>query len=83
VTFDSALVEEATNRVVAAEKLIERTALQSMTKAELSQIAQEIDIAGCAGMTKAHLGKAPDQVMCRSVASGCLTAGILVPGLRT
>ncbi|MFT4774289.1 MAG: hypothetical protein ACI83Y_001890 [Candidatus Azotimanducaceae bacterium] len=83
MTSDSALVEEATNRVVAAEKSIERTALQSMTKAEFSEMAHDIDIDGCADMTKAQLVKMPDQVRCWSIASGCLTAGMSVPGLGT
>jgi Ca2+-binding EF-hand superfamily protein len=60
VTSGSALVEEATDRVVAAEKSIERTALQSMTKAELSEMTQDIDIDGRADMTKAQLVKAID-----------------------
>ena len=48
-------VEEATDRAVAAEKSIERAALKSMTKAELYQMAQDIDIDGRADMTKAQL----------------------------
>ncbi len=49
------LVEEATDRAVAAEKSVERIALKSMTKAELYQMAQDIDIEGRADMTKAQL----------------------------
>ena len=49
------LVDEATDRVVAAEKSVERTALTSMTKAELYQMAQDLDIDGRAEMTKAQL----------------------------
>ncbi len=49
------LVEEATDRVVAAERSIERAALKSMTKAELYQMAQDIGIEGRAEMTKAQL----------------------------
>lgn len=49
------LVEEATDRAVAAEKSVERIALKSMTKAELYQMAQDIDIDGRADMTKAQL----------------------------
>jgi gas vesicle protein len=49
------LVEEATDRVVEAERRAERTALSSMTKAELYQMAQDIDIDGRADMTKAQL----------------------------
>ncbi len=48
-------VEEATDRAVAAEKSIERAALKSMTKAELYQMAQDIDIDGRADMNKAQL----------------------------
>ncbi len=49
------LVDEATERAVAAEKSVERTALKSMTKAELYQMAQDIDVDGRADMTKAQL----------------------------
>jgi hypothetical protein len=49
------LVDEATDRVVAAERSVERTALTSMTKAELYQMAQDIDIEGRTQMTKAQL----------------------------
>ncbi len=49
------LVDEATDRAVAAEKSVERAALKSMTKAELYQMAQDIDIDGRADMTKAQL----------------------------
>jgi ABC-type Fe3+-hydroxamate transport system substrate-binding protein len=49
------LVDEATERVVAAERSVERTALKSMTKAELYQMAQDLDIEGRADMTKAQL----------------------------
>lgn len=49
------LVEEATERAVAAEQSVERTALKSMTKAELYQMAQDLDIDGRAAMTKAQL----------------------------
>jgi len=49
------LVDEATERTVAAEKSVERAALKSMTKAELYQMAQDIDIEGRADMTKAQL----------------------------
>lgn len=49
------LVGEATDRAVAAEKSVERIALKSMTKAELYQMAQDIDIEGRADMTKAQL----------------------------
>jgi len=49
------LVDEATDRVVAAEQSVERTALKSMTKAELYQMAQDLDIDGRADMTKAQL----------------------------
>jgi ABC-type Fe3+-hydroxamate transport system substrate-binding protein len=52
------LVEEATDRVVAAERSIERAALKSMTKAELYQMAQDIDVEGRSDMTKAQLIKA-------------------------
>ncbi len=48
-------VEEATDRVVAAEKSVERAALKSMTKAELYQMAQDIDIEGRADMNKSQL----------------------------
>lgn len=48
-------VEEATDRVVAAEKSVERAALKSMTKAELYEMAQDIDIDGRADMNKAQL----------------------------
>jgi phage-related protein len=51
----SDLVEEAADRVVAAEKSAERVALKSMTKAELYQMAQDIDIEGRADMNKAQL----------------------------
>ena len=43
MTSDSAFVEGATNRVVAAEQSIERTAFQSMNKAEFSEMAHDID----------------------------------------
>lgn len=49
------LVEEATDRVAAAERSVERAALTSMTKAELYQMAQDIGIDGRADMTKAQL----------------------------
>jgi len=49
------LVDEATDRIVAAEKSVERVALKSMTKAELYQMAQDIDIDGRGDMTKAQL----------------------------
>ncbi len=49
------LVDEATDRVVAAEQSVERTALKSMTKAELYQMAQDLVIDGRADMTKAQL----------------------------
>lgn len=49
------LVDEATDRVVAAEQSVERTALRSMKKAELYQMAQDLDIDGRAEMTKAQL----------------------------
>jgi hypothetical protein len=49
------LVHEATDRVVAAEKSVERVALSSMTKAELYQMAQDIDIEGRAQMNKQQL----------------------------
>ncbi len=52
------LVEEATDRVAAAERSVERAALKSMTKAELYQMAQDIDIDGRADMNKAQLIKA-------------------------
>jgi hypothetical protein len=48
-------VHEATDRIVAAEKSAERSALTSMTKAELYQMAQDIDIEGRADMTRAQL----------------------------
>lgn len=48
-------VDEATDRIVAAEKSAERSALTSMTKDELYQMAQDIDIEGRADMTKAQL----------------------------
>ncbi len=48
-------VEEATDRVVAAEKSVERATLRSMTKSELYQMAQDIDIDDRADMTKAEL----------------------------
>lgn len=49
------LVDEATDRVVAAEQRLERSALRKLTKAELYQMAQDIDIDGRADMTKAQL----------------------------
>lgn len=49
------LVDEATDRVVAAERSFERAALRSMTKAELYRMAQDLDIEGRADMTKAQL----------------------------
>lgn len=49
------LVDEATERVVTAERTASRTALRSMTKAELYEIAQDLDIDGRAAMTKAQL----------------------------
>jgi hypothetical protein len=49
------LVDEATDRAVAAGKSVEHAALKSMTKAELYQMAQDIDIDGRADMTKAQL----------------------------
>ena len=49
------LVDEATERAVEAEKSVERVALKSMTKAELYQMAQDMDIDGRADMTKAQL----------------------------
>jgi hypothetical protein len=49
------LVDEATDRVEAAERQVERAALTSMTKAELYQMAQDLDIEGRADMTKAQL----------------------------
>lgn len=52
------LVEEATDRIVAAERSVERSALKSMTKDELYQMAQDIDIDGRADMNKAELVKA-------------------------
>lgn len=52
------LVDEATDRVVAAEKSAERATLESMTKAELYQMAQDIDIDGRADMNKAQLIRA-------------------------
>jgi len=52
------LVDEATDRVVEAEKSVERATLKSMTKAELYQVAQDIDIDGRADMNKAELIKA-------------------------
>jgi hypothetical protein len=48
-------VDEATDRIVAAEESAERSVLTSMTKAELYQMAQDIDIEGRADMTKAQL----------------------------
>lgn len=48
-------VDEATERVVEAEKSVERAALKSMTKAELYQMAQDIDIDGRADMNKSEL----------------------------
>ena len=52
------LVGEATDRVIAAERSVERAALTSMTKAELYQMAQDIDIDGRTNMNKAQLIKA-------------------------
>jgi hypothetical protein len=52
------LVEEATDRIVAAERQVERAALRSMTKSELYQMAQDLDIDGRADMSKAELVKA-------------------------
>lgn len=49
------LVEEATDQVVAETKAAERRALMSMTKAELYEMAQDLDIEGRADMTKAEL----------------------------
>jgi len=49
------LVDEATHRAAAAERQVERAVLTSMTKAELYQMAQDLDIEGRADMTKAQL----------------------------
>ena len=60
-TFNDEAVDfvgEATKRIVATEKSIEHAALTSMTKAELYQMAQDIDIEGRADMTRAQLIKA-------------------------
>lgn len=51
-------VEEAADRVVAAEKSVERAALKSMTKSELYHMAQTIGIDGRADMNKVQLIKA-------------------------
>lgn len=50
-----AFTDEATDRIVAAEKSAERSALGSMTKAELYQMAQDMGIEGRSDMTKAQL----------------------------
>ena len=55
ITRTVGLVDEATERAVEAEKSVERVALKSMTKAELYQMAQDMDIDGRADMTKAQL----------------------------
>ena len=57
MTKDNINAATARNGVisVAAEKSVERIALKSMTKAELYQMAQDIDIEGRADMTKAQL----------------------------
>ncbi len=51
----SELVDEATDRVVEAEKTAERRSLRAMTKSELYDMAQDLDIEGRADMNKAQL----------------------------